>query len=237
MLDLTRKVRETVVSASILVMPGSSPDDLAMREVPASAALNGSGSGVTAFHVATLLALLRAGEQSAAGAFDRIARRLSAGELQLAAPRLTALIADEQRHDLALAAHCDLLPHVIVGDAMTRRFFRGLESREPSVHLARIAALDSCVCQVLTRVLARGRPRQWGESLMDLLSRIRFDEARHVHTTRDLVRMCGADTGLLLTVNAEVRHGFAALLDARAPAFEALGVDCSSLVAHIRREH
>ncbi len=192
---------------------------------------------MTAVHVATLLALLRAGEQSAASAFSRIARRLSAGELQLAAPRLTALIADEQRHDLALAAHCDMLPHVIVGDAMTRRFFRKLESREPAVHLARVAALDSCVCQVLTRVLARTTPRQWGESLMDLLSGIRRDEARHVHTTRDLVRMCGADAGLLLAVNAEVRYGFAALLDARAPAFEALGVDCTSLVAYIRREH
>src|SRR5882672_6995159 len=60
-------------------------------------------SPAVAFHLASLLALLRAGEQSAAAAFDRMTHRLSAGELQLALPPLTALIADEQRHDHALA--------------------------------------------------------------------------------------------------------------------------------------
>jgi hypothetical protein len=205
--------------------------------VPASTGLNSSDSALTALHVATLLALLRAGEQSAACAFNRIAHRLSAGELQLAAPRLTALISDEERHDQALAAHCGVLPNVALGDAMTRRFFRRLESRESTVHLARVASLDACVCQVLTRVLTRATQGQLGESLANLLSTIRRDEARHVRTTRDLARMCGADSELLLVINAEVRHGFAGLLDARAPAFEALGVDCRSLAACIRREH
>jgi hypothetical protein len=151
--------------------------------------LRSSGSAATAFHVATLLALLRVGEQSAICAFNRIAGRMSAGELQLAAPRLTALICDEQRHDHVLAAHCATLPHVVVGDAMTRRFFRGLESRESTVHLARVAALDACVCQVLTRVLAPTQ-RKLGDSLVVLLSRIRCDEARHVRTARG----CAAPT-------------------------------------------
>lgn len=209
-----------------------------MRHVPATTGLCGSdSSSQTALHVATLLAFLRAGEQSAASAFNRIARRFSVGELQLASPQLAALISDEQRHDRALATHCATLPHVVVGDATSRRFFRALESRAPTVHLARIAALDACVCHVLTRVLASATPQQLGESLAGLLSRIRSDEARHVRATRDLAQMLGADITLLRVINAEIREGFAPLLNGRAPAFEALGVDCHRLVARIRREH
>lgn len=190
-----------------------------------------------AIHIASLLALLRSGEQSAASAFGRIAHRLSPGELQLAAPKLTALIADEQRHDEALAAHCDFLPRVAGGDARTRRFFRGLESREATVHLARVGALDACVCQVLTRVLRHSPPEELGEDLVTLLTAIRNDEARHVRATRELTRTFGVTTELRRSIDAEVRHGFAALLDSRAPAFDVLGVDSNSLMACIRREY
>ncbi len=188
-------------------------------------------------HVATLLALLRSGEQSAATAFNRIAHRLSAGELAIAAPQLISLIDDEERHDAALARHCTALPSVPNTNAATRRFFRRLESREATVHLARIAALDACVCQVLTRLLARTDPELFGESLRDLLPRIRADEARHVRVSRDLASLMGADTALLRLVNAEVRQGFALVLESRALAFDALGVDHTHLIATIRREH
>jgi len=189
-----------------------------------------------AIHVATLLALLRAGEQSAAAAFNRIARRLSAGELSLSLPSLTALIKDEERHDGALATFSSALPPIALGDPATRRFFRRLESREPTVHLARVAALDACVCQVLTRVLACSDERVLDTRLTALLSSIRADEARHVRVTRDLARLLGADLAMLRGINAEVRNGFARLLLARAPAFEALRVDSTRLVALIHRE-
>jgi len=197
----------------------------------------GSQGASVAFHVATLLALLRAGEQSAALAFNRIAHRLSAGELALAAPQLIGLIDDEERHDAALVVHCATLPSVIITNSATRRFFRGLESREATVHLARIAALDACVCQVLSRLLARADPQPLGEPLRSLLARIRADEARHVRVSRDLARLLGADTTLLRLVNAEVRHRFAPLLESHASAFEALGVDHPHLIATIRREY
>jgi len=47
----------------------------------------------------------------------------------------------------------------------------------------------------------------------------------------------GADTALLRLVNAEVRQGFALVLESRALAFDALGVDHTHLIATIRREH
>jgi hypothetical protein len=187
-------------------------------------------------HVATLLALLRAGEQSAAAAFSRIARRLSAGEISVSLRPLSALIEDEERHDNALATFGSLLPPIALGDPATRRFFRRLESREPTVHLARVAALDACVCQILTRVLAYADQRVLEPRLTALLSGIRADEARHVRVTRELARLLGADLALLRGVNAEVRNGFVPLLLARAQAFEALRVDSTRLVALIRRE-
>jgi len=105
------------------------------------------------------------------------------------------------------------------------------------VHLARIGALDACVCQVLTRLLARTDPELLGDSLRDLLSRIRADEARHVRVSRDLAHLMGADAALLGLINAEVRQGFAPVLESRALAFDALGVDHRHLIAAIRREH
>ncbi len=189
------------------------------------------------FHLATLIALLRAGEQSAAAAFSRIARRLSAGELMLAAPQIIGLIEDEERHDTALAAHGAMLPSVAIPDAATRRFFRGLESREPTVHLARVAALDACVCQVLTRLLVSSDPQSMGRPLRSLLARIRADEGRHVRVSRNLARLLGADTELLRSVSVDVRHRLAPVLQSCAASFEAVGADYAYLMALIRREH
>lgn len=185
---------------------------------------------------ASLLALLRAGEQSAAVAFERIARRLSPGQLSLAAPPLTRLIADEHRHDAMLAAHAELLPAAETGGAATRRFFRRLESREPGVHLARVAALDSCVCQVLSRVLAAPVDDLLPESLIASLQAIRRDEGRHVRETRKLALEFDVDLRRFGEIGAEVRAGFATILAQRALTFDALGVDAADLVARVRRD-
>ncbi len=186
--------------------------------------------------VAALLALLRAGEQSAAAAFDRVAHRLSPGEMTLAAPVLTRLVADERRHDALLATHAQALPEAEVGDAATRRFFRRLESREPGVHLARVAALDACVCQVLSRVLAGTVHEVLGSSLIAALRGIRRDEGRHVRATRILAIEFGMDSERFRQIECEVRAGFSPLLIDRAHAFEALGVDSTDLLTRIRRD-
>jgi hypothetical protein len=196
-----------------------------------------SNASTKRLHLATLLNLLRSGEQSAVVAFSRILRRLSRGERSLALPELALIIDDETRHDQILADHAATLPAVTVDDSQTRRFFRSLETRDSKVHLARVAALDSCVCQVLTRTLARAPVEPLKGSLVALLSGIRADEARHVRTSRALARVLGADTQLLRVINLEIRQGFATLLATRAPSFEALGVDSELLLATIRHGH
>lgn len=185
---------------------------------------------------ATLVALLRAGEQSAAAAFARIARRLTAGEFTLAAAPLALLIADEQRHEEVLAAHAAVLPQVATEDARTRRFFRRMESREPHLHLARVAALDACVCQVLSRVLRPSARQLLNAALGMRLAEIRSDEAQHVRLTRSLCTALDMDAAQITRIGCEVRHEFAALLTTRAASFQALRVDVDDLIARIRRE-
>ena len=124
-------------------------------------------------HTAAQLALLRAGEQSVRDAFGGILRRMTPGERSVAALPLTRLIFDEERHDAGRAIHAGILPHTNANDARTWRFFRDLESREPSVHLARVATLDASVCQVLASVLRPPTGQYHGESLFELLGAIR----------------------------------------------------------------
>src|SRR5258707_15762685 len=109
-----------------------------------NAVLADSGGLSSSIHVATLLALLRAGEHSAAAAFNRIARRLTPGELSLALSPLSTLIKDEERHDGARATFSSVLPSISPADSATRGLFRRLESREPTMHLARADATGAC---------------------------------------------------------------------------------------------
>ena len=154
----------------------------------------------------------------------------------LAAPDLAQLVADERRHDAILAAHAEVLPVATVGDVATRRFFRRLESRETCVHLARVAALDACVCQVLSRVLAAPVHEFLDPSLIAALWGIWRDEGRHVRVTRRLALEFDIETARFRQIGFEVRVEFASLLLSRAPAFEALGVDSTALIARVRRD-
>jgi hypothetical protein len=175
---------------------------------------------------------MRAGEQSAAQAFARIMTRLSPGEYAHAAGAVTALIEDEMRHDIQLSESAAGLPFVST-DFGARHFFRRLETREPGVHLARIAALDACSCQVLSRMLAPATRSLLPPRLVNTLASIRRDEGSHVRTARRLAGALGVDTGRFHEIARMVRHGFAGLLETRAAQFEALGIDSSLLIQSI----
>ena len=184
---------------------------------------------------ASFLALMRAGEQSAAQAFARIMTRLSPGEYAYAAGPVTALIEDETRHDVLLSDCAAGLPFVST-DYDARHFFRRLETREPGVHLARIAALDACSCQILSRMLAPAPRSLLSPGLADTLASIRRDEGSHVRTARRLAGALGVDDGHFHDITRMVRSSFAALLQTRAAHFEALGIDASLLIQSIDRD-
>lgn len=185
---------------------------------------------------AELLALLRAGEQSAQATFSRLVRRLpqgSACELQSA---LVNIGADEARHDQLLsvagnrAGVVQMRPPTAV-----RRFFLHLESREIGVHLARIASLDACVCQTLAAVL-NARPQGLHAALVLALAEIRRDEGRHVKLTKSLAQSLDVSPALLRDVGAETRYLFDAVLTSYDIALSNLGADILSLHHRIRRD-
>ena len=185
--------------------------------------------------VASCLALMRAGEQSAAQAFARIMTRLSPGEYAYAAGSVKALIEDEMRHDVQLSESAAGLPFVNT-DFAARHFFRRLETRDPGVHLARIAALDACSCQLLSRMLAPATRAVLPPRLANTLASIRRDEGSHVRTARRLAGALGVDTGRYHEITRMVRHAFAGLIETRAAHFEALGIDSSLLIQSIDRD-
>jgi len=56
-------------------------------------------------------------------------------------------------------------------------FFLRMASRDPAVHFARVAALDSGVCVILSSLV---QPLSRATALVEIFNRIRSDEARHV---------------------------------------------------------
>ena len=100
----------------------------------------------------SLIGLLRLGEHLAEGAFDRISRALSGTPMRGYQPALEYIAADESRHDQWLSNFTDK-PAETRMDRKARRFFLALRDSDPCIHLARIASLDGCVCQIVTRVV------------------------------------------------------------------------------------
>lgn len=186
--------------------------------------------------IAALWGLLLAGELSAEAAFPRIARRLTRAGAAHAASTLQPLAKDEARHHaLLLAYQPPGTGQAVHPRAALRRFFRHLENREPTVHLARVAALDGCVCQVLARVLAAPGACAIAEPLRATLATIRADEGEHVRVSRRLALQLGASAASLAEQTEVTRVRFASLLAAYEAAFTALGVDTYDLLWRIRR--
>ena len=185
---------------------------------------------------AGLLALLRAGEQSAQATFSRLVTRLPHGSARELQSALVNIGADEARHDQLLAAAGNVAGVVQVRPPTSvRRFFLRLESREIGVHLARVASLDACVCQTVAAVL-NAKPQWLHPTLVLALGEIRRDEGRHVKLTKSLAQKMGVGPELFRDVGAETRHGFDAVLAIYDTALFELGVDTHTLHRRIRRD-
>ena len=107
-----------------------------------------------------------------------------------------------------------------------------MASQDLAIHFARIAALDSSVCIILSS-LTRSVSR--APALAELFNRIRRDEARHVKFSRLHAYHLGADRSLLEGVAIRVRAELVTLLYALADSFEDLGVDADRLFCRLAR--
>lgn len=183
--------------------------------------------------LAVLLPLLGCGEEAAAMAFDALAESALLPET---GDRLATIAAEERVHDALLRDLQTALPVAAGTGALirsARRFHIRLEAGGPMAHLARIAALDSAVCTVLSRLTCDRGVVALDPRIHRLLRRIHKDEARHVAVSRTLVLHEAVTVGLR-DVAAAAREQLANTLGLAGHAFEALGVDPAVLDRRIR---
>ena len=185
--------------------------------------------------LAKLLPLLLCGEESAALVFARFARDSALSSC--ARGELKRIGEDERCHERELQALRQALPQVPVDDNVdrqTRRFFVRLAGEDLGTRFARIAALDSGVCEILGAVRARGLPLRQDAAVCGILARIHQDESRHVVVSRRYARLL-LDRHQAYTVAAEMREQLATLMTLRCAALADLGADPERLLARLRR--
>lgn len=166
-------------------------------------------------------------------AFDALADN---AQMSGASRALAAIAHEERVHDALLRQLGDALP-VATGTtkmlAASRRFHVRLRAGGPVAHLARIAALDSAVCTILSRLTHERGVIAQDAAVCALLQRIRNDEARHVATSRRLALDHGT-TPQLRDIAASTRVALANTLELAGAAFETLGVDPAALDRRLR---
>ena len=184
--------------------------------------------------LAGLLPVLLCGEESAALAMDRISR--SVGGERAMRDALARIARDELEHQALLQRIRAVLPeppHDPELSAAMRRFFMQLASRDPAIHCARIAAVDSAVCLLLGALRARRGPVAMEPTLNSVVARIHRDEARHVAVTSRYAAQLAGSQGAT-DVAVEARYKLTRLLERRAAAMEGLGLDRDELFERLR---
>jgi hypothetical protein len=187
------------------------------------------------YAVAELLQVLSSGEDSAASTFEHLARGCRNESWY---STVKSIAADEFKHQAwlkGLLHALPVLPPDIPFQRMLRRFFCQLAHADPQVHFARIFALDSAVCQLLSVMQSRRIPPVARIALSPVIGCIQRDEARHVAFAKQ------AAGPLLQTPRgrdfvAEVREGLIQVLAWRVDAFETLEVDPDVLWLRLRRK-
>jgi hypothetical protein len=160
--------------------------------------------------LATLLRFLLCGEESATHAFgDSLLDSLSGAERTT----LEAIARDEAEHAWLIGRWIARLPESPVAFDLnaSRRFFRKLQTRDHALHFARIAALDTWVCRILSRLI-RGAALAPFPALRAGLARIRSDEVGHVRIALAHALRLGMQRAEFSTVAADMGARLAVLL-------------------------
>jgi hypothetical protein len=180
-----------------------------------------------------LLPVLLCGEESAFQVFWREIGRLTDVQFRRSLALARRIAAEELEHEQLLRElrNCCPAPDDLASIRLrARRFFLRMASRDPALHFARVAALDSGVCVILA---AFAKPLARTPAVVDTLNRIRRDEAKHVRFSREHSCELGADKSLLADTAACVRRELVALLYPLASSFEDLGLDADHLFRRV----
>lgn len=179
-----------------------------------------------------LIPLLGCGEEAAAVAFDGLSAKVPTH-----ADVFTSIAAEERVHDALLQGVLAALPASTLSASLTgriRRMHLSLSADGDEIHCVRIAALDSAVCTILTRLLCVDGPVFREPKLAVLFARIRDDEARHVAITRRIA-LASPITSTMRDAAAATRLALADILTSAGAAFDALNIEPDRLLAQIAR--
>lgn len=182
-----------------------------------------------------LLQVLCCGEESAVFAFHRLA---GDSRLQVTAQEVLGRIADEESyHEVMLANLRASLPEAPQDAGLAHqmlRFFRSLGTRELGVHFARLAALDSGVCLILSQLRRPAGAFQGETEILRILARIHREESTHVASSLAFAREL-LPASRLREVMTETRQQLSEILMMRAGALETLGVGPEKLHRRLSR--
>jgi hypothetical protein len=183
-----------------------------------------------------LLPSLLCGEESAFQVFWREGHRVSNVQINRTEALANQIALEELEHERLLQElrGCCPVPNDVASTLLrTRRFFLRMASRDPAVHFAKVAALDSAVCILLS---ALAKPLSRATALIEIFNRIRSDEARHVRFSRRHSYELGADTSLFANIAARIRNELVAFLYPLGNSFEALGLDPDHLFRRVNMQ-
>jgi len=183
-----------------------------------------------------LLPSLLCGEESAFQVFWREGHRVSNVQISRSAALANQIALEELEHERllqGLRGYCPVPNDVASTILRTRQFFLRMASRDPAVHFARVAALDSGLCVLLSALV---KPLSRAATLIEIFNRIRSDEARHVRFSRQHSYELGADTSLLANSAVRVRGELVDLLYPLGESFEDLGVDADHLFRRVNTQ-
>jgi hypothetical protein len=219
------------------------PATLSLRAVAPThlrvARLRDSLSGLSESQVVALgqlLPSLLCGEESAFHVFWREGHQVSNIQISQSQALANQIALEELEHERLLQElrGCCPVPNDVASTLLrARRFFIRMASRDPTVHFARVAALDSATCIVLSALV---EPLSRATALIEIFNRIRSDEARHVRFSRRHSYELGADTSLLANTAARIRNELVAFLYPLGNSFEALGLDPDHLFRRVNMQ-
>jgi len=182
--------------------------------------------------LANLLPLLICGEESATFVFDDLANSL-VGRLNAIQMRsIRSITVDEIRHSDDLDALRRKLPSPLDRRTAYRAaaFLKVLKSEDPVIRLARLAVLDSAVCQMLAMLLHAEASIEKCPEVSKMLRNIQLDEARHVRIIRDCYLKLGLSSIEIAKEQLQVLEAFIELLAPSTKDLQCLGLDFYLLI-------